>query len=286
MILASDLGNPEGPVLLPDGSWLLVEMRPDRGWVTHLSADGRTRRVLAKTGRPNGLARAEDGGIWIAESLTRALVRLGADGTCMEICTKCQGEPFLFPNDLAFGPDGAIYMTDSGIPWPEWSARRAEYQRLTFDGRVYRIDPRTMEVTKLDQGIPFTNGIAFGRDSALYVNATVSGLVYRYAWEDGKVGKREEFADVVDRGQSDGLRGPDGMKFGSDGRLYVTVAGQQEVRVVDRNGGTERRIALHGPRPTNLAFGPGGTRKIYVTEQGLGQFEVHDVETDGLPLYG
>jgi len=55
MIVTDDLGNPEGPVLLPDNSWLVTEMRLDRGWITHISADGQYRKVLAKTGRPNGL---------------------------------------------------------------------------------------------------------------------------------------------------------------------------------------------------------------------------------------
>ena len=32
MIWVDDLGNTEGPVLLPDKSWALVEMHPDRGW--------------------------------------------------------------------------------------------------------------------------------------------------------------------------------------------------------------------------------------------------------------
>ena len=45
MIFASDLSVPEGPVLLPDGSWLVVEMGPGRGL-----RDARQRRM----GRPSG----------------------------------------------------------------------------------------------------------------------------------------------------------------------------------------------------------------------------------------
>ena len=39
MIFCSGLGVPEGPVLLPDGSWLVVEMSEDTGCVTQISAD-------------------------------------------------------------------------------------------------------------------------------------------------------------------------------------------------------------------------------------------------------
>src|SRR4051795_4918955 len=56
MILVSDLGLPEAPVLLPDGGWLVTEMAPDRGCVTRFDADGGNRSVVARTGRPNGLA--------------------------------------------------------------------------------------------------------------------------------------------------------------------------------------------------------------------------------------
>lgn len=80
MIFVDDLGNPEGPVLLPDKSWLVTEMRLDRGWITHISSDGRRRDVLAKTGRPNGLTIDHEGTIWVAESLTPALLRLTLDG--------------------------------------------------------------------------------------------------------------------------------------------------------------------------------------------------------------
>jgi gluconolactonase len=270
---------------MPDCSWALVEMRPDRGCVTHINADGNVRRRVVRTGRPNGLALDRGGTIWVAESLKRSLFCVTMDGKAEELLTHCGREPFLFPNDLAFGPDGALYMTDSGIPWLEWNQRRAEYKSLQLDGRVYRIDTETMQVAKLDSGLPFANGIAFGPDGYLYVSATVSGKLYRYPWKDGTLGTREEFADVVDHDLPEGFRGPDGMKFGADGRLYVAVLGQQEVRVVSPEGTTTRRIKLEGSRPTNVAFGANGSHKIYVTEQGIGQFEVHEVETDGLPLY-
>ena len=285
MIFLKGLGNPEAPVLMPDESWLLVEMNPDRGCVTHIGADGQTRHVVARTGRPNGLALDKAGVVWVAESLEPALIRLTLNGNFERVLTACDGEPFRWPNDLAFGPDGALYMTDSGILWKDWNQRRAEYNSLYLDGRVYRIDTNTMKATILDSGLSFANGIAFGPDRNLYVNATVSGMVYRYHWNDGRVGKREEFGDVVDRSLPESFRGPDGMKFGANGDLYVAVVAQQDVTVLDPNGKVKRRIRLDGPRPTNIAFGPQGSKKIYVTEQGIGQFEVYEVETDGLPLY-
>jgi gluconolactonase len=287
VIFARDLGNPEGPVLLPDNSWLVTEMRLDRGWVTHISSDGRTRRVVAKTGRPNGLTVDKNGGIWVAESLTPALLRMTLEGDYDVFMTECEGEPFLFPNDLRFGPDGALYMTDSGILVKEWAQLDgAQRQRAQLDGRVYRIEVTTQSITKLDSGLPFANGIAFDAAGTLYVSATVSGMVYRYPRRRGRFGPREDFGDVINPDLPARFRGPDGMAFGLDGNLYVTVSRQGDVAVLDTRGSVVKRIILDGLSPTNIAFGPPGSQKIYVTEQGIGQFEVHDVETDGLPLHG
>ncbi len=289
MVFVSGLSGPEGPVLLADGSLLVVEMGAGRGCVTQISPDGSETRVVAKTGQPNGLAIGRDGTVWVAESSVPSLLRVTLDGNIETFATGYDGEPFLFPNDLAFGPDGALYMTDSGNPAlvfaPDGEAR-ADWAQARPDSRVYRIDTRTGWVRKLDAGIRFANGIAFGPDDNLYVNETITGVVYRYHWRSsGDVGAREDFGNVVDPTLPRGFRGPDGMKFGADGNLYVAVYGQQDVTVLAPNGAVIKRLRTEGRGPTNLVFGLPGTRRIYVTEYERGTIEVLEVDTDGLPLH-
>ncbi|MCI0803146.1 MAG: SMP-30/gluconolactonase/LRE family protein, partial [Chloroflexi bacterium] len=64
-IFHSGLGEPEGPVLLGDGSWAVVEMSPETGQVSVISPDGSSNRVVVKTGRPNGMVQDTNGALWV-----------------------------------------------------------------------------------------------------------------------------------------------------------------------------------------------------------------------------
>jgi len=281
MIFATGFSAPEGPVALPDGSWIIVEGGAERGCITQISAGGKEKRVIGKTGRPNGLAVDSGGVIWVAESKTPSLVRLTMDGKAEVVATGCDGEPFLFPNDLCFGPDGALYLTDSGVVIQEFAPNnqiRPDYMSVHYDGRVYRVDVETGKLTKIDSGIKFTNGIAFGPDNLLYVNETLTGNIYRY-------GPRTLFGNVIDPAAPPGWKGPDGMAFGADGRLYVAVFGQRDITVLDTDGKVAERIPTQGKLPTNIAFALPGQKRIHVTEYEFGQMEAFDAPCDGLPLW-
>jgi gluconolactonase len=289
MIFTNGLSAPEGPVALPDGTWLIVEGGAERGCVTHISADGKTKKVIKKTGRPNGLAVDSKGAIWVAESKNPSLVRLTMDGKADVVANGCDGEPFMFPNDLCFGPDGALYLTDSGVFIDEFAPNnkiRPDYLSIPYDGRVYRVNVSTGKVEKLDTGIKFTNGIAFGPDNLLYVNETLTGNIYRYEPQVGSAAaSRGFFGNVIRPDALPGWKGPDGMAFSEDGRLYVAVFGQGDVTVLGKNGDVVERIPTAGNLPTNLAFALPGRKRIHLTEYEFGQMEVFDVPTDGLTLW-
>jgi gluconolactonase len=288
MIFTKGLYEPEGPVALADKSWLVVEMDPNRGCVTHISQDGKKIHSIAKTGRPNGLALDRHGIVWVAESMFPSLLKMSLDGQVEVFLRDCNGLPFIFPNDLCFGPDGLLYLTDSGIFIKDFAPMgiiRPDYATCQPDGRVFQINTHSGYIAMVDRGIRFTNGIAIGPDGNLYVNETLTGNIYRYTLKDGVAGPRKLFGNVIDPQAEPGYKGPDGMKFGQDGRLYCTVYGQQDVTVLEPNGSISRRIRTHGKKPTNIAFGTGDSKYIYVTEVEYGQLEMHEVETTGFNLY-
>lgn len=284
-----DLAFPEAPVLLRDGSHLFTEMSPDTGWVLWVSKDAKTRRVVTRTGRPNGLAVDRRGSIWVAETLNRSLLKVTLDGEVEKIAGEDEGQPFLFLNDLAFAPNGDLYLTDSGIAMDEFAPNgelNPAYEKLDYDGRVYRVDTDRRTVETIDRGLRFTNGIAFGPDENLYVAETLTGTIYRYECESGQVtGERARFGNVIDPDGPEGIRGPDGMKFDAAGNLYVAVFGQGHIAVLDSRGKVTARHPTEGLWPTNLHFGAPGEHSIYVTEAQTGTVQVIETGTDGFPLF-
>lgn len=112
---AREIGAPEGPICLPDGSMYVTEMSASTLCVTRLDPRGNRRVIRTTGGRPNGLTTDGHGRIWIAEAGLRALICIDESGNEIR---RMQGEGadrFLFPNDLCFGPNGLLYMTDSGM---------------------------------------------------------------------------------------------------------------------------------------------------------------------------
>jgi gluconolactonase len=287
-LFATGIGAPEGPVCLPDGSLYVTEMSSSTLCVSRLDPGGRRSVIRTTGGRPNGLAVDGDGLLWIAEAGLRALVCIAPDGREVLRITGDDAGPFLFPNDLAFGPDGHLYMTDSGMALSDFLDGQnfvANYLDLDWDGRVYEIDPKAGRVLRrLDHGMRFTNGIAFDAGHALYANASFTGEVYRYDVFGSATPKREVFGNVLQAGNGPGFRGPDGMKFGDDGRLYCTVYGQQNVTVLDSTGAVSERLPLDGPCPTNCAFSLSGNT-LFVTEVSKGQVEALPVACGGLALH-
>lgn len=285
MILVDGLKHPEAPLLMNDGGLLVAEMGMGDGGIVKVDAEGNV-KTWVTTGRPNGLLDAGESGVWVAESWRPSLLKVLANGKKDSVITGCGGQPFLWPNDLIYGPDGFIYLTDSGITvnelFPVNGGFSLEAWQGPMNGCLYRIDPHTLTSECLEQGFRFINGIAFGPDGKLYVGETVTGNIYRYDYERGVVvGSRELFVNVTGENSGKPLSGPDGMAFDCQGNLYVAVLGQSHIAVIAPDGGIDRSIVTQGRCPTNVAFGPEGSRTIYVTEFLEGHLETFPVPHDG-----
>src|SRR5438445_7484790 len=120
-VLATDLEFPEGPVVMPDGSVVLVEIRGRR--LTRVWPEGRKEVVAEIPGGPNGAALGPDGKLYVcnnggfswiptrntlmpgppspAEYIRRSLQRVDIwTGQVQTVGDKCSHHPRKRPHDL------------------------------------------------------------------------------------------------------------------------------------------------------------------------------------------
>lgn len=286
-ILVNDVRDPEGPVWSHDGALFLVEMGEGRRCLSKVDVGTGTRREIAQTAfRPNGLAMDGNGRLWVAEAYEGALLCFDQEGTLLKRIEGPEGTPFLWPNDIVFGPDGSLYMTDSGTTEDEFipgGSIREDYDTAQYKGCVLQIDPITGKVSRvIDRDLRFPNGIAIGPDGWLYANETITGDILRYDLSGDA--RREVFGNVIRRDIPPSFRGPDGMKFGEDGRLYCTVFGQSEVTQIGLDGSIEVRHTTRGSSPTNIAFALNGSYAA-VTEVSGDAVERLELQCKGASLF-
>jgi gluconolactonase len=283
--IATGLHLPDGPVGLADGRVALTEMEDDRGCLTIIDA-GRKRREVCRPGggRPTGLAIDGDGCFWVAGGPENALVRLSPQGRTLQLIEGSEDGPFIFPNDLAFGPDGLLYMTDSGVEISnllEGVGIRPDFLSAPYNGRVYQIDPREGRVLRtLATGLLLANGIAFDAEGLLYYSETLTGNIYRQV-----VGGRQEiFAHALQSPMKEQLKGPAGMAFDRDGTLYCAIYGQGDVCLIGQSGAISGHIPTNGMLPGNIAFTLDGKYAL-ITEQERGVVERIPAPRPGMPLH-
>ena len=140
------------------------------------------------------------------------------------------------PNDLAFGPDGRLYFTESGSE-----------QDFRFDvrspGRLFAVGPGGAGEMLLELPGVYPNGIAFDASQRLYWTESMAHRIRRL---DDR-GEPETFCQL-----SDG-HVPDGMAFAADGRLFVATTISGGVTVISPDGEVLTEIHLD-EHATNCIF--------------------------------
>lgn len=208
---------------------------------------------------PNGLLSEPAGSVLMAQHFNRRIVRIAADKTTSVVVDRFEGKRLNSPNDLAFGPGGALYFTDP--PFGLVGQDSDPGKELSFNG-VYRFAAGTVTALVRDLGRP--NGIAFSPDlKTMYVSNTEATRKVIMAYEmtpDGGVRNPRVFAD----GTADSSPGmPDGLKVDTTGHVYATMPGGVWVIAPDgRHLGTIRAAEV----AANVGWGDDG-RSLYITAE-------------------
>jgi len=240
--------------LAPRGELVRIDRHGNRRLVAQVAPAGKGFGAL-------GLAFDRRGGIVVAvasfDPATAGVVRVVGHRT-----ERIPGtEQITFPNGLAFGPRGALFVTDSagGAVW-----------RVGRDGSVekWSEDPLLAGNGSLNLGVPLgANGIAYWRGSFYVVNTETGRIVRIPVTRDG-AGP----AEIVAEGPE--LIGADGAQFDARGNLYVAVNGQSTLLRLSPDG-TLTTLAtaadgLDAPASPVFGVGRGDRSTLYVTNFAFG----------------
>lgn len=208
---------------------------------------------------PNGLLAEPAGTVLMAQHFNRQIVRIGDAMQTTVVVDRFEGKRLNSPNDLAFGPGGALYFTDP--PFGLVGQDDDPARELDFNG-VYRFANGRATALIRDLGRP--NGIAFSPDMrTMYVSNTEATRKVVMAYDvaaDGSVSSGRVFADGTDN-SAPGM--PDGLKVDTHGNVYATMPGG--VWVLSPDGRHLGTIQV-AEAATNCAWGDDG-RTLYITAE-------------------
>jgi len=298
--VATGLEFPEGPIAMPDGSIVLVEMFGPR--LTRIHPDG-SRDVIADIeGGPNGAAVGPDGAIYLCNnggSFTP--VQLGdltlpggfdpdryiggriqrvdpSTGAVTDLYTQCDGRPFRGPNDLVMDGHGGFWFTDHGIR--DTASRTAD---LTG---IYYAKADGTAVTEVVFPTDSPNGIGMSPDSdTLYWAETHTGRVFRR-----EISSPGELVPPNPLDLSVVLYGLPGMQFldslAVDGEGWVCVATIYNggITAISPDGTQVEHYATGDLLTTNICFGGDDLRTAYVTCSSTGKLVSFPWPRPGLRL--
>jgi gluconolactonase len=297
--ITSGLRFPEGPIAMPDGSVLLVEIAA--GCITRVAPDG-AKSLVAKTGGgPNGLAIGPDGRCYVCNnggmpffekdgkhypSLSTPEVPHGwieavdlETGKSEVLYRECDGHPLIGPNDIVFDAEGGLWFTDHG------HTRRRDRDR----GGVYYARPDGSFITTVIAPMDGPNGIGLSPDgSELYVAETHSGRVWAFEIEGpGKI-KRTRGPVPWERGRLIGAPAGyhlfDSLAVDSAGNVCVgSLPGAIDIYAPD--GSSEQRLEMPDLFPTNICFGGPNLTTAFITLSNTGRLVAMEWPRPGLPLH-
>jgi gluconolactonase len=299
--ITDGLRFPEGPIAMPDGSVVLVEI--ERGTLTRVLPDG-TKEVIAETGGgPNGAAIGPDGACYICNNggfkwsfdaasggmrpvgqaddyVTGRIERVDMEtGKVERLYDNCDGNRLSGPNDIVFDRQGNMWFTDLG------KARERDLDR----GAIYWAKPDGSEIKEVIQPFTTPNGIGLSPDEkTLYVAETEGGRLFAFdIVGDGEV-TLLPYPESLNGGRyitSDtGMRRYDSLAVEAGGNVCVATLFTGGITVARPDGGTAEFVETGDGYTTNICFGGESLHKAFITLSWQGLLVECDWPRAGLPL--
>lgn len=284
-IVAEGLAFPEGPVVMADGSVIVVELaggRITRCW------NGRTETVCAIGGGPNGAAIGPDGALYVCNGGGLDTAKLqnargpGHEGRIerVDLSTgrferlhdSCDGIPLEAPNDLVFDADGRIWFTDLG----------KYHDGIRTASGLFTCLPDGSSISAINRHAMSCNGVGLSPDGdTIYVADTHQARLYRY-----RRAVAEQRPDWV--ATAPGPVGFDSLAVTASGNVCVATLYRGGITTVTPAGETGFRpfdAPFDDPYVTNIAFGGPDMQDAYITLSTKGLLVKSRWDEPGLRLY-
>lgn len=228
----------------------------------------------AQLNLPSGVAVAPDGSVYIADTLNHRVRRVSPDGQIVTVAgtgvAGAEGDGRLGtraqlnePSALAVGPDGVLYVADSG------------------NHRVRLVSPAGYIGTAAGVGIPGfagdsgpatlaelnqPGGVAVHTDGTLFIADSANDRVRKSTGAIRTVAGGGTGGDggLATRAQ---LASPRALAVGPDGALYIAETYGNRVRVVGRDDIIRTVTRERVERPSGLAFDARG--RLYLSESNV-----------------
>ncbi len=296
--ITTGLGFPEGPIAMPDGSVIVVEIRFGR--LTRVWPDGGKEVVATPGGGPNGAAIGPDGRCYVCNNggfewldgpagMRPVLQAHDYSGGRIEavdletgevevLYTESDGHLLKGPNDIVFDAQGGFWFTDLG------KVRERDMDR----GRVLYARSDGTEIHEVCHPMITPNGVGLSPDeSRLYVAETEPGRLWEFdivspgvirpePWPSPHGGR---FLSGVSR-----YRRFDSLAVERGGNICVATLIEGGITVIAADGSRSEHLPMPDTYATNICFGGPDLRTAYITLSSSGRLVACPWPRPGLAL--
>ena len=281
-LVADGLGFPEGPVVMSDGSVIVVEIQ--KGQISRHWGKGKSEVVTTPGGGPNGLAIGPDGALWCCNnggfqwSNVEGLLIPGnaaddysggrieridlSTGKVERVLDTVDGNKLKGPNDLVFDKAGNLYFTDHG----------KSYSRHRDYGGLFFLAKGASEAKELDFHYSSPNGVGLSPDEqTVFMADTMTGRMWAFDLAaPGEIKPASPFNGGRVVATMPGLQYFDSLAMTAAGNVCVATILNGGITTITPQGDFSH-TAFPDMLVTNIAFGGADMQDAWLTLSSTGQ---------------